>query len=175
MPTELELCTVAAVVGALLGGGTTYVVTHKIDGAALAREQAAHANDIARINATAAQQLADALAKGQAAQGQVTTLEQQYQQEVAKHAKDNLDYQRKLLAGTERVRVHVSNCHASESASESAAAAPGGNGTAAIADLSSTTASSAVAVADDADKTASKLATLQAYVKRLQDDGYISK
>lgn len=175
MPTELELCTVAALVGALLGGGTTYVVAHKIDGAALAREQAAHANDIARINATAAQQLADAIAKRQVVEGQVSTLEQQYNAEVSQHAKDNLDYQRKLLAGTERVRVRVSRCSIPGAASESADAPGRSDGTAAVAELSAATAASTVAVADSADETATKLATLQQYVKGLQDAGYISK
>lgn len=175
MPTELELCTVAALVGALLGGGTTYVVTHKIDSAALAREQVTHVNDIARINAVAAQQLADAIAKRQVVEGQVSTLEQQYNAEVSKHAKDSLDYRAKLLAGANRVRVHVSGCSISGPASESAAAPGRSDGPAAVAELSATTAASTITVADSADKTAAKLATLQQYVKGLQDAGYISK
>lgn len=175
MPDELTLCTVSAVVGALLGGVTTYVVTHKIDGAALAHEQAAHADDIARINATAAQQLADAIAKGQAAEGKVATLTEQYNQEVAQHAKDALDYRAKLLAGTQRVRVHVANCGSSSASGEGASAASGNDDAPAFADLSPTTAASAVAVVDSADDEVIKLRKLQAYIKELQDDGYINR
>lgn len=175
MPNELELCTVAAIVGALLGGVTTYTVTHKIDGAALAREQAAHADDIARINATVAQQLADAIAKGQAAEGKVATLTDQYNQEVAQHAKDSLDYRAKLLDGTHRVRVHITHCGSSGTGSEGTGTASGDDGSAAYADLSPATAASAVAVTDSADAEIIKLRKLQAYVKGLQDDGYISK
>lgn len=177
MPDELTLCTVSAVIGALLGGVTTYIVTHKIDGAALAHEQAAHADDIARINATAAQQLADAIAKGQAAEGKVATLTDQYQQEVAQHAKDSLDYRAKLLTGANHVRVRIvaANCGSASAASESASAANGNDGAAAYADLSPATAASAVAVVDDADAQVIKLRKLQAYVKGLQDDGYINR
>jgi hypothetical protein len=175
MPTELELCVVSAIVGALLGGGVTYTVAHKIDGAALAHEQAAHASDIARINATAAQQLVEALAKGQVAEGQVATIQQQYETEVAQHAKDNLDYQRKLIAGTERVRVHVTGCSVTGTASESTPAAPGANDAPAVAELSPSTAASVVAIADDADATAARLAALQDYIRKMQDAGYINR
>jgi hypothetical protein len=175
MPTELELCVVSAVIGVLVSGITTATVVHKIDGAALAREQKAHADDIERINATAAQQLADALAKRQVVEGQVTTLQQQYQTEIAQHAKDNLDYQRKLLAGTERVRVHVAGCSIPGTASQGAIATPGTNDTPAVAELSPSTAASAVAVADDADATAARLVALQDYVRKMQDAGYINK
>lgn len=176
MPDELTLCTVSAVLGALIGGATTYVVTHKIDGAALAHEQAAHAADIARINATAAQQLANAIAKGQVAEGKVATLSDQYQQEIAQHAKDSLDYRAKLLAGVNHVRVRVAaNCSGASAASESASAASGNDGSAAYADLSPATAASAVAVVDDADAQIIKLRKLQAYVKELQDDGYVNR
>ena len=193
MPNELELCVVAAVVGALLGGGVTFVVMHKIDGAALAHEQAAHADDIARINATAAQQLAKALAHAQVAEGQVVTLTQQYDTEIAKHASDNLAYRAQLLAGTSSVRVHVAGCNGSRTGSNSAAPAPGVDGAApgsnvssahvasanavdgAVATLAPATAASVFTVVDDADDTASRLRALQAYVRTMQDDGYINK
>lgn len=175
MPTELELCAVSAVVGALLSGGVTYVITHKIDGAALAHEQVAHANDIARINATAAQQLADAIAKGQAAQGRVSTLQQQFDNEVAQHAKDSLDYRARLLAGTERVRVHVSGCSAAGASGQGTSTAPSANDGAGYQFLSPEAAASVVEVADQADATAAQLRALQQYVKELQDDGYVSK
>lgn len=177
MPNELELCTVAAVIGALLGGGVAYVITHKLDGAHLAQVQKANADTLARINATAAAQLADALKRGQAAEGQVATLEQQYNDEVAQHAKDNLDYRAKLLAGTATVRVRIkpAACSGASAAGQSATPATGIDDAAAYADLSPATAASAVAVTDSADNVASQLRGLQAYVKELQDAGYITK
>jgi hypothetical protein len=174
MPNELTLCAVAAAVGALVGGICTYMVTHKLDSVALAHEQKAHSDDIARINATAAQQLADALAKQQAAEGHVATIQQQYDTEVANHAKDSLDYRAKLIAGTQRVRVHVASCGSGTAASESAATPAGTDGSPAYAELPGTVATGVVAVTDDADAQAIKLRKLQDYVKGLQADGFIS-
>jgi hypothetical protein len=175
MPNELELCAVAAVVGVLLGGAVTGTIVHKLDGAKLAQVQKANAEALDRINATAAQQLAAALARGQAAEGKVASIEQQYNAEVAQHAKDNLDYRAQLLAGTQRVRVHVATCHPTGTGSKSTAPASGSDDSAAYADLSPAVAAGVYAVADDADDTASKLRALQAYVTELQADGYISK
>lgn len=175
MPNELELCTISALIGALLGGAVAYTVTHKIDRAALETERAAHASDIARINATTAQQLADAIAKGQAAQGKVATIQQQFDNEVAKHAKDSLNYRAQLLAGTQRVRVHTTGCSASSTGSQGTGTASRNDDTAPSADLSPTVAAGVFAVVDDADHTADKLRALQQYVKELQNDGYISK
>lgn len=174
MPNELELCVVAAVVGALLGGAVTGIVVHKLDGAALAHEQKAHADDIARINATAAQQLATALAHQQAAEGTVYTLQQQYDNEVAQHAKDSLDYRAKLLASTERVRVHVSGCSVGTPSGQSAAPAPGADGSASYGFLSAETAANVAGLADEADANTAKLRALQQYVTELQNNGFIS-
>jgi len=174
MPNELELCSVAAIVGALIGGGVSFAITHKIDGAALAHEQKAHADDIARINATAAQQLATALEHQQAAEGAVYTLQQQYDNEVAQHAKDSLDYRAKLLAGTERVRVHVSGCSIGAASGKSAAAAPGADGSTSYGFLSPETAANVAGLADEADANTAKLRALQQYVTELQNNGFIS-
>ena len=175
MPNELELCTVAAIVGALIGGGVSFAITHKIDGAALAHQKQLNADEIAKINAASAKQLADALAKGQAAEGRVASLEQQYDTEVANHAKDNLDWRAKLLDGTNRVRVHVTACHPASTGSKGTAAASATDDSAASADLSPAVAASAFTVVDGADDTASRLRALQAYVAELQNDGYINK
>jgi prophage endopeptidase len=174
MPNELELCVVSAVIGALLGGAVTYTVVHKLDGAVLAHEQKAHADDIARINATAAQQLTTALAHQQAAEGAVYTLQQQYDNEVAQHAKDSLNYRAELLAGTERVRVRLSGCSGSSASSKSPAPAPGTDGPASYGFLSPQAAASVIAVADDADTVKAQLIALQQYVTELQKDGFIS-
>lgn len=176
MPTELELCAVSAVVGALLGGALAYTVAHKLDGAALAHEQQAHAEDIARINATAATQLADALKRQQAAEGKVYTIQQQYDNEVAQHAKDSLDYRAKLLSGTQRVRVKLSGCGNTGAASKSTTPAPGvDDGTAnQYGFLSPEVAANVVGVADQADAVAAQLRALQQYVTELQHDGFIS-
>lgn len=175
MPNELELGAIAAAVGALLGGVCTGIVVHKIDGAVLAHEKAAHADDIARINATAADQLAQAIAKQQAYAGQVQTLQQQYQDEVSQHAKDSLSYRAQLLAGTQRVRVHVTPGSCSGSHGQGTATASGTDDAAPVADLSPAVAAGVYAVVDSADSEAIKLRALQEYVRKLQDAGYISK
>lgn len=174
MPSELELCAVSAVIGALLGGLVGYTVTHKIDSATLEHERAAFADDLARINATSAQQLTNALAKQQVAEGKIYTIQQQYDNEVAAHAKDNLDYRAKLLAGTQRVRVRVASCSTGPAASEGPAAAPIADGSPAYGFLSPTTATSVVGVADQADAVAAQLRALQQYVTELQNNGFIS-
>jgi prophage endopeptidase len=172
MPNELELASIAAIVGALLGGAVTGVIVHKFDGVQLAEVKQAHSDELAKINATAAQQLADAIAKGQVAQGKVQTLQQQYETEIASHAKDVLSYRAQLLAGTQRVRVHVASCH--PGATSKGAGTPGGTDEApAVAELSPAVAAGIYAVADDADALAIQLRNLQQYVKGLQDDGYI--
>jgi hypothetical protein len=178
MQNELELCVIAAVVGALLGGAVTGITVHKLDGAKLAQVQKANAETLDRINATAAQQLAAALAKGQAAEGKVATIQQQYDQEIAQHAKDNLDYRAKLLSGANviRVRVNPTSCGAS-TGSKGASSAAGTDDAATYADLSPAVAASVFTVTDGtngADDVATRLRKLQAYVMELQQDGYIS-
>jgi len=158
-----------------LGGSVTYAITHKIDGAALAQEQKAHSDDISRINATAAQQLADAIAKRQVAEGKVVTIQQQYEQEIANHAKDALDFRARLLAGTQRVRVRTVAGSCAGAASQSTSTAPGTDDTASYADIAPAVAAGVYAVADQGDAEIIKLRRLQEYIKGLQDDGYINK
>jgi prophage endopeptidase len=165
-------------IGFALGGG----LLHELDGTALAREQAAHAKDnkanadtLAAINSASATQLADALTKQQAAEGKVSELETNFQNEVNAHASDSLKYRADLASGAQRVRVHVASCDSGAAASQSTAAASSTNAASATADLSPATASVVVAVADSADETAMRLAALQSYVKTLQEQGYIGK
>lgn len=168
----------AALLGAVLGAGTT----HKLDGVALAHEQAAHAKDnaahateIADINADSAKALSAALAKQQAAEGRVASIETQYNTEVANHAKDSLDYRAQLIAGTQRVRVRVASCSPIDPSGESATAAGSADGAATFGYLDGQTASSVFKVAADDQTEIDKLTALQAYVKALQDQGYIGK
>jgi prophage endopeptidase len=165
----------------LLGIAIGFGATHVYDGRALATEQAAHAKDnaahateIAQINADSAKALSAALAKQQAAEGQVAAIETKFTDEVNAHAKDSLDFRAQLIAGTQRVRVHVTGCAVS-APSESAAAAGSADAAAAYADLDGTTASSVFKVAADDQAEIDKLTALQAYVKALQDEGYIGK
>lgn len=174
MPNELELCAVSAVVGLAIGVTVGWAATHKLDGAELVHEQKAHADDIARINATAAQQLANALANQQAAEGKVYTIQQQYENEVAQHAKDSLDYRAKLLAGTERVRVHLSGCSSGAASGQGTSPAPSADGSAGYGFLSPEAAASANDVTDEADANTAKLRALQQYVTELQNNGFIS-
>ncbi|WP_213778889.1 lysis system i-spanin subunit Rz [Caballeronia sp. dw_276] len=170
----------AALVGAAIAGGGV----HKLDGVSLAHEQADHARDnathaaaIAQINADSAKSLSAALAKQQATEGQVASIEKQFTDEVSKHAKDSLDYRAQLVAGTQRLRVRVTAaaCNPSAASGESAAPTNGADGPATFADLYGPTASGVFKVAEDDQNEIDKLANLQLYVKTLQDQGYIGQ
>ncbi|TCK43967.1 hypothetical protein B0G84_2315 [Paraburkholderia sp. BL8N3] len=159
----------AGVLGAALGFGTAHV----IDGRTLAREQAAHAAVIAKINADSAKAFADALANQQAAEGKVAAIEKSFSDEVSKHAQDSLDHRARLAAGTDRVRVRIASC-ALSAASESAATADSADGAATYGYLDGQVASSVFKVAADDQVEIDKLTALQAYVRGLQDHGYIA-
>jgi prophage endopeptidase len=128
----------AALLGIAIGAGGTHALDANHYGAQLATERAAHAADIAKVNAEAAQQLAVALSKQQAAEGRVATIEQQFNTEVANHAKDNLAYQSRLASGADRLRVRVTSCVPGTADSKSTATAGGADGSAAYADLDPT-------------------------------------
>ncbi|WP_213763511.1 lysis system i-spanin subunit Rz [Caballeronia sp. dw_19] len=168
----------AALLGAAIGAGTV----HKLDGVALAQERGAHAkdnathaNEIAQINADSAKALSAALAKQQAAEGQVASIETQFNTEVANHAKDSLDYRAQLIAGTQRVRVRVASCGPATAGSESAATTGSADAATSVGYLDGQTASSVFKVAADDQAEIDKLSALQAYVKSLQDQGFIGK
>lgn len=165
----------AAVLGIALGAVPTHIFDANRYGAQLAHEKAARAADIVRVNAEAAQQLRAALANQQAAEGRVATIEQQFNDEVAKHAKDNLDYRAQLASGAQRLRVRVTHCTAAPTAGQSTAAAGRADDSAAFADLDPTVATGIVQVAADDQAEIDKLKALQAYVRALQDQGYIGR
>lgn len=160
----------AALLGAALAGGTV----HRLDGAALAREQASHQADLAKINAASAKALSDALAKQQVAEGKVSDIEAQYNTEVANHASDSLKYRADLISGSQRLRVHITGCSVA-AAGQGPAASVSADDSATYADLDPTVASGVIQVAADDQAEIDKLAALQAYVKTLQDEGYIGK
>jgi len=164
----------AGLLGLSIGAGGGYELTANHYRAALATEKAAHASDIAKINAEDAKQLAAALANQHAAEGKVAAVEQQFNDEVSKHAKDSLDYRAQLASGAQRVRVRVASCMPGSPADQSAASAGGANGTAAYGYLDGQVAASVFKVAADDQVEIDKLAGLQAYVKALQDKGYIA-
>jgi prophage endopeptidase len=164
----------AALLGIAIGAGGTHALDANHYGAQLATERAAHAADIAKVNAEAAQQLAVALSKQQAAEGRVATIEQQFNTEVANHAKDNLAYQSRLASGADRLRVRVTSCVPGTADSKSTATAGGADGSAAYADLDPTVAAGAVQVATDDQREIDKLRALQAYVAALQQQGFIA-
>lgn len=164
----------AALLGIAIGAGATHELDANHYGAQLSSEKAAHASDMARVNAEAAQQLAAALSKQQAAEGRVATVEQQFNTEVANHAKDNLAYQSRLSTGSERLRVRVTSCVPGPAAGKGTSAAGGTDGSATYADLDPTVATGVVQVAADDQREIDKLKALQAYVEGLQDTGFIS-
>jgi hypothetical protein len=160
----------AGVVGAALGFGTA----HTIDGRTFAREQAAHQALIAQINAESAKALSAALANQQAAEGKVAAVEHEFNQEVTKHAEDSLNYRARLSAGTDRVRVRIASCSAT-APGESAASAVSADGPATYGDIYGPTASGIFQVAADDQAEIDKLAALQAYVRAMQEQGFIGK
>lgn len=164
----------AGLLGLAIGAGGMHELDANHYGAQLNAEKAAYASDIAKVNAQAAQQLATALSKQQAAEGQVASVEQQFNSEVANHAKDNLAYQSQLATGAQRLRVRVTSCVPSTAGNQSTAAAGSADGGAAYADLDPTVATGVVQVTADDQHEIDKLAALQAYVKALQDQGFIA-
>lgn len=164
----------AGLLGMAISGGAVHTLDANHYGAKLNAEKAAHATDLAKINAEAAQQLSAALAKQQAAEGRVATVEQQFNDEVSKHASDSLAYRAKLSAGTQRVRVRVSSCGA-VTGGQGTATAGGIDAAATYADLDAKVATSVFKVAADDQVEIDKLSALQAYVRSLQDAGYIGK
>jgi hypothetical protein len=159
----------AGAVGLAVGFGAA----HTIDGRTLAREQAAHQQMVAQINAESAKALSAALANQQAAEGKVAAVEQEFQNEVSQHAKDSLDYRARLSAGTDRVRVRIASCSPA-APGESAAPAVSTDGPASYGDIYGPTASSIFKVAADDQAEIDKLAALQAYVRALQDQGFVN-
>lgn len=170
---------VAGLVGIALGGAGIH---YTVDAVELSHEQTAHANDnkkhadeIAQINAKSAKDFADALAKQQAAEGQVASIETQFNQEVAAHASDSLNYRAQLVAGTQRLRVRVASCGPVSPTGQSAASAGGTDGAATFADLYGPTASGVFKVAADDQHEIDKLVGLQDYIHKMQDQGFIGK
>jgi hypothetical protein len=159
----------AGAVGVALGFGTA----HTIDGRTLAREQAAHQQMVAQINAESAKALSAALAKQQAAESDIAAIQQKFTDEVSKHAQDSLDFRARLSAGTDRVRVRIAGCSASVPG-ESAASASSSDGPAAYGDIYGPTASGIFKVAADDQAEIDKLSGLQAYVRALQEQGFIA-
>lgn len=160
----------AGIVGIALGFGTA----HTIGAAQLSAEKAAHQSDLARINAASAKAMADALAKQQTAEARVGVVEKQFNDEVTKHAQDSLDFRNQLAAGTQRVRVRVASCTAPASG-QGASPAGSADGAPTYGDIYGPTAISIFQVAADDQAEIDKLTALQAYVKTLQDQGFIGQ
>ena len=163
--------TIAAVCACIALGSC---ITRKIDNAELERVKAAHAQQIAAINKTAADAYATLLEQRNALGESINGLAQAYATEKGQHDKDNATFAAKLRAGAERVRVLVTGCNPS-AASQGAGTSGRTDATPVVAELPGETAASVVAVADDADETARRLVALQAYVKELQAKGVVEK
>lgn len=159
----------AGVLGIALGAGGAYTYENR----ELLAEQAAHAKDnerdasdlnaISKAALDAEQRAIDAHDKAEAA---ISAADAQITKEKDAHETDNRNYRAALAAGTERVRVAVTNCSAA--GGNDATGAPGaasvGNGAAAYADLDRAVAERVFRVAGDDDNEISKVKALQAYV-----------
>lgn len=124
----------------------------------------------AKAQATA---LSAALANQQAAEGKVAAIDQQFNDEVSKHANDVLAYRAQLASGAERLSVHVAACV--PAADEGTSAAGAADGAAAHADLAGPAADGVAGVAGDDQREIDKLNALQDYVRAMQDRGYIER
>lgn len=165
----------AGVLGLAIGGASIHALDANHYGALLSAEKAARATDIAKINAESAKQLQDALTRQQATEGRVATIEQQFNEEVSKHASDVLDYRAQLASGAQRMRVRVVSCNPAGGSGQSAAAPSSPDASAPSADLAPAVATGLVTVASDDQKEIDKLAALQKYVETLQQQGFIGK
>ncbi|TCK39630.1 bacteriophage Rz lysis protein [Paraburkholderia sp. BL8N3] len=163
----------ALIIACVLAIGGYIVALHlQIDSARAGEAQAKAIVD--KVNAASAKALSDALANQQVAEGKVAAIERSFNDEVTKHASDVLSYRAQLDSGAQRMRVHVTGCTASDP-SQGSASAGSADGASASADLAPTVASGLVSVADDDQKEIDKLSALQAYIRALQDRGYIAR
>lgn len=174
--TGIIACAVGLAVGC---GGMHYTV----DAAQLSAERLAHASDnkksAAEITAVAragAKKLQDEVAKGQAFQGQIATLDQLYQQERAAHDWDNSKNDTAIASGARRLWLTVASCSApgGSVASQGSTASSVGDGAAGYAELSPATGLALYGITDDADSQASALSYLQSYVAGLQRMGVVT-
>jgi hypothetical protein len=136
---------------------------------------AAHVNaqwtaDDAATAKAQAKELSAALANQQAAEGRVAALDQQFTDEVSRHANDILTLRAQLASGADRVRVHVASCAAP---GQSASAAGSADDPAAVSDLAPAAADSVAEVAGDDQREIDKLVGLQGYVRAMQERGFI--
>ena len=120
-----------------------------------------------------AKALSTALSNQQAAEGKVAAIDQQFNDEVSKHANDVLAYRAQLASGAQRLSVHVAGCV--PAAAEGASAPGSANGSPAIANLAGPAADSVAEVAGDDQREIDKLKALQAYVRAMQAQGYIER
>lgn len=159
----------AGVLGIAIGAGGAYTYENR----ELLAEQAAHAKDnerhasdlnaISKAALDAEQRAIDAHNKAEAA---ISAADAQITKEKDAHETDNRNYRAALAAGTERVRVAVTNCSAAggDDATGTPGAAGVGNGAATYADLDRAVAERVFRVAGDDDNEISKVKALQAYV-----------
>jgi hypothetical protein len=114
-----------------------------------------------------------ALDKQQATEAKVATIDQQFNDEVSKHANDVLAYRAQLATGAERLSVHVAACV--PAADEGTSAAGGVDDGPATANLAPAAADGVAEVAGDDQREIDKLRGLEAYVRAMQDQGYIER
>ncbi len=164
-----------SIIGLVVGILATRMFDSSYYGKRLSEEKASHASDIAKINAESYQQLQEAVKQKTLAESKVSDITNTYNTEIAKHAKDTLDYRTQLANNIKRLRVHVSRCDSNATSDQSPSAPSSVNGSAASADLSPTTSERLIAVVDSADSEMIKLKQLQGYVSTLQNQGYIEK
>jgi hypothetical protein len=160
---------VAGLLGIVIGAGGAYTYESRdvlIEQATHAKDNEHHSNDLSTISKAALdaeQRAIDAHNKAEAA---ISAADAQITKEKGAHEADNRNYRTALAAGTERVRIAVTNCSTASGndAAGAAGAAGVGDGAAAHADLDRAVAERVFRVAGDDDNEISKVKALQAYV-----------
>ncbi|NYH13414.1 lysis system i-spanin subunit Rz [Paraburkholderia bryophila] len=169
MLKKVLLYLIAALLGAALGAKTM----HMLGAQQLADEKAAHAvdnerhaNDMLAVSRAALEGEKRAIDAHKQAEVAIAAADAQITNEKEVHENQNRNYVAALAAGTERLRIAVSNCSAAgrDDVSGTTGTASVGDGAAAYADVDRAVAERVFRVAGDDDNEISKVKVLQAYV-----------
>ncbi|MDE3023310.1 MAG: lysis protein [Pseudomonadota bacterium] len=134
--------------------------------AKLASQSAANASELKSISDAATKAAQAAIARQDAMQSQIASLDSKYSQELENEKSITANLRRKLSSGAVGLRVRVASCSAGSSAMSKNSAASGmDTSTAAYAELQGPDAINLLGIASDADQDAIKLKALQAWAK----------
>ncbi|MDA0560311.1 lysis system i-spanin subunit Rz [Burkholderia pseudomallei] len=158
-----------ALLGAAAGAGGDHLIgarqlsDERVERAVDAQRHAENLNSLSRAALDAERR---AIAAHDAAASSVAVIDAKLTKERNAHEAENRNHRAALAAGTERLRVAVSNCSTAshDGVSDAASAASVGDGAATYADLDRAVAERIFAVAGDDQREIDKLTALRGYV-----------